>query len=210
MSEKAINTQRKTLKTLQKACRTIAQDQIWLIIIFCIYLSRVHNVKFKYFLLFSFYSECTQTSCNPPAAETDPNLLNDFKRSIIWDISVPERTVVALDFPGAGLKDIGAGGECPDGFKYSVRTTESDGAIKSKSYCKGGTASPLNVFRATTVTVEVPKGEKLESAAFNVKAAQRGKSEHFLLLIIHFTERKQPSKHTFMETSPTMIVTPSN
>lgn len=40
--------------------------------------------------------------------------------------------------------------------------------------------SDLNLLGATTVTIEVPKGEKLESAAFNVKATERGKFEHFL------------------------------
>ncbi|KAG7240166.1 hypothetical protein INR49_027304 [Caranx melampygus] len=49
--------------------------------------------------------ECTKTSCTPAAGEVDPNPLKDFKRSLKWDISVPERTVLTLDFPG-GLKEM--------------------------------------------------------------------------------------------------------
>lgn len=124
------------------------------------------NVKIKKTI------ECTKTSCKPSAAEIVPDQLNAFKRSLTWGISVPESTVLTLDFPG-GLKDISAGGTCPDGYQYSVNTTKSNGEIQSNNYCKGGTVSDLNLLGATTVTIEVPKGEKLESAAFNVKATER-------------------------------------
>lgn len=97
-----------------------------------------------------------------------------------WDISVPESTVITLDFPGGGLKEISAGVTCPDDYQYSVSTIKRSGEIQSNNYCKGGTVSDLNLLGATTVTIEVPKGEKLESAAFNVKATERGKFEHFL------------------------------
>lgn len=124
------------------------------------------NVKIKKTI------ECTKTSCKPSAAEIVPDQLNAFKRSLTWGISVPESTVLTLDFPG-GLKDISSGGTCPDAYQYSVNTTKSNGEIQSNNYCKGGTVSDLNLLGATTVTIEVPKGEKLESAAFNVKATER-------------------------------------
>lgn len=124
------------------------------------------NVKIKKTI------ECTKTSCTPSAAEIVPDQLNAFKRSLTWGISVPESTVLTLDFPG-GLKDISSGGTCPDAYQYSVNTTKSNGEIQSNNYCKGGTVSDLNLLGATTVTIEVPKGEKLESAAFNVKATER-------------------------------------
>ncbi|XP_069548820.1 CUB domain-containing protein 1 [Brachyistius frenatus] len=118
--------------------------------------------------------ECTASSCTPAAAEVDPNLFEDFKRSLTWDISVPERTVLSLDFPGDGLKDISAAENCQGGDEYSVTTIKSDGKIKSNGYCKGGPVSHLDLLRATTVTTEVPKGRELNETAFNVKAAPRG------------------------------------
>ncbi|XP_040909666.1 CUB domain-containing protein 1 [Toxotes jaculatrix] len=118
--------------------------------------------------------ECTKSSCTPTAGEVDPNLWTDFKRSLTWDISVPERTVLTLDFPGDGLKEASGTESCQDGYQYSVSTTRSDGNIKAKSYCRGGTVSHLDLFGATTVTVEVPKGGELDQTMFNVKAAPRG------------------------------------
>ncbi|XP_039977595.1 CUB domain-containing protein 1 [Xiphias gladius] len=118
--------------------------------------------------------ECTQSSCTPAAGEVHPNLLKDFKRYLTWDVSVPERTVLSLDFPGDGLKEISETENCQDGYQYSVSTTKSDGNIKTNSYCKGGTMSHLDLLGATTVTVEVPKGGELDQTAFDVKAAPRG------------------------------------
>ncbi|XP_029298643.1 CUB domain-containing protein 1 [Cottoperca gobio] len=125
----------------------------------------VYSVKMKKKI------ECTPSSCTPAAGEVDPDLFKDFKRSITWDISVPERTVLTLDFPG-GLKENTGAENCDDGLQYSVSTTKSDGKTKSNSYCKSGTVSQLDLLGATTVTVEVPKGVELD--AFTVKAAPRG------------------------------------
>lgn len=127
--------------------------------------------------MFSFHlTECTTSSCSPPAGQVDPNLLKDFPRSLKWDISVPERTVLTLDFPGDGLKEISGVGDCPGGYQYSVSTTKSDGSIKSGSYCSGGTVSQLDLQGATTVRVEVPKGGDLEQTVFSATTAPRGKS----------------------------------
>ncbi|KAI3358716.1 hypothetical protein L3Q82_015125 [Scortum barcoo] len=133
--------------------------------------------------------ECTQSSCTPAAGEVDRNLFQDFKRAITWDISVPERTVLTLDFPAGGLKETSETETCQDGFQYSVSTTKNDRNVKT-SYCKGGTVSHLNLLGATTVTVEVPKGGELDSA-FTVKAALRGKcmkyEKQFIYRAVHQT-----------------------
>ncbi|XP_042362271.1 CUB domain-containing protein 1 [Plectropomus leopardus] len=125
----------------------------------------VYSVKMKKNI------ECTQSSCTAAAGEIDPNLFKDFKRSLILDISIPERTVLTLDFPG-GLKEMSGAENCKDGYQYIVSTTKSDGNMKTNSYCKGGPDSPLKLLRATTVTVEVPKGGEVDP--FTVKATPRG------------------------------------
>ncbi|XP_022069363.2 CUB domain-containing protein 1 [Acanthochromis polyacanthus] len=117
---------------------------------------------------------CTESSCTPAAAEVDPELFKDFKRSLTWDVSVPEKTVLTLDFPAGGLKHISAEENCQDGYRYSVSTTKNDGKIKANSYCRGGALSHLDLLGATTVTAEVPKGGELDRTVFNVKAAPRG------------------------------------
>ncbi|KAG7500746.1 hypothetical protein JOB18_028164 [Solea senegalensis] len=118
--------------------------------------------------------ECTKSSCTPAAGEVDPNLFKEFKQSLTWDINVPERTVLTLDFPGGGLKEISGAETCKDGYQYSVSTTRSDGTIKAKNYCKGGKVSTMDLLGATTVTIDVPKDGELEQKVFNVKAAPRG------------------------------------
>ncbi|CAN9504087.1 unnamed protein product [Ophioblennius macclurei] len=117
--------------------------------------------------------ECTQSSCTPAAAEVDPDLFKDFKRSLTWDIGVPERTELNLDFPGDGLREIALEESCQDGYRYSVSTTKNDGSVKTSSFCKGGTVSRLDLLRATTVTVDAPKGGDLERTVFGIKAAPR-------------------------------------
>ncbi|XP_070702955.1 uncharacterized protein [Pempheris klunzingeri] len=132
--------------------------------------------------------ECTKTSCVPAAAEVDPDPFKDFKRSLTWAISVPERTVLTLDFPG-GLKEMAGTESCQDGFQYTVSTTKSDGKIITNSYCKGTTVPHLDLLGATTVTVDVPKGGQLDSAAFSVKAAPRGKC-----LLLQFVPNRGKNK----------------
>ncbi|XP_054461968.1 CUB domain-containing protein 1 [Anoplopoma fimbria] len=114
--------------------------------------------------------ECTQSSCTPAAGEVNPDIFKDFQRSLTWDISLPERTVLTLDFPG-GLKEMSGAEKCQDGQQYSVSTTNSEGKVKTNSYCEGGTVS-LHLLGATTVTAEVPTGSEVDS--FTVKAAPRG------------------------------------
>lgn len=117
--------------------------------------------------------ECTQSSCTPAAAEVDPDLFKDFERSLTWDIAVPERTELNLDFPGDGLREISAGESCPDGCRYSVSTSKNDGSSKTSSYCRGGSVSHLDLLRATTVTVDAPKGGDVEKTVFSIRAAPR-------------------------------------
>ncbi|KAM9737280.1 CUB domain-containing protein 1 [Menidia menidia] len=118
-------------------------------------------------------TECTMSSCTPNATQTEANLLQDFKRTLTWDITVPDRTVLTLDFPDDGLKQVSTTDECLDGYLYTVKTTSSDGKMKTNSFCKGGTVNDLNLLGSTTLTVEVPKGGDTKQTAFGFRAAPR-------------------------------------
>lgn len=147
------------------------------------------NVKISTLLLMyinkNFYPECTKTSCTPAAGEADPELFKDFRRSLWWDISVPERTVLTLDFPAVGLEEIPAIEKCKDGNQLSVSTTRSDGSVKVYSYCSGGKVSSLNLLGPTSIVMEVPKDGELDQTVFNAKAAPRGE---------YFIEKKRSSQ----------------
>lgn len=119
------------------------------------------------------FVECTKTLCAPDAAEVHSDLFEGFQRSLTWNIGVPDRTVLTLEFP-SGLAELSGAQKCPDGLQVSVSTTRSDRTVKSQRYCRSGTASRLELLGATSVTVEVPKEEELEGRAFTVTAAPRG------------------------------------
>lgn len=125
------------------------------------------------------FSECTKSLCTPTAAEVDPELFKGFKRSLIWDIVVPEHTVLSLIFSG-GLKLMSGVEKCPDDQQYTVTTTKSGGRVKTNSYCKSGALSQLDLLGLTTVATEVAKDGEPEATAFTVKAAPRGQSLFFV------------------------------
>lgn len=124
--------------------------------------------------VFFCLSACTNSSCTPAAGEVDPELFKGFKRSLTWDISLPEQTVLSMAFPD-GLNLMSGEAKCQDGHQYTVTTTKSEGIIKTNSYCKSGPLSQLDLLGATTVTTEVPKDGEPGATAFTVKAAARGK-----------------------------------
>ncbi|XP_077405296.1 CUB domain-containing protein 1 [Vanacampus margaritifer] len=116
--------------------------------------------------------ECTKNSCTPTAAELDPKLWKDFKRTLKWDISVPDRTTLTLE-PDDRLKQVAAQDKCQEGPQYSVSTTGSDGRIKTNIYCRGGPLSRLDLLGRTAVTVEASRGEEMYGTIFSAKAAPR-------------------------------------
>ncbi|KAM3858171.1 CUB domain-containing protein 1 [Diretmus argenteus] len=117
--------------------------------------------------------ECTTSSCSPATGAVQPDLFKEFKRSLTWDISVPAKTVLTLDFAGDGLKETTEPDTCKDGRRYSLSTTTSDGAVRTKSYCRGGPVSHLDLLGPTAVSADVPKGGDVEETAFTAKAALR-------------------------------------
>ncbi|KAM9838797.1 CUB domain-containing protein 1 isoform 2-T2 [Aulostomus maculatus] len=133
----------------------------------CLKPQDVYSVKMKKTI------ECTQSSCTPAAGDVSPDLFKDFSRSVTWDISVPNKTVLTLDFTGDGLKEISTPDKCQDGYQYTVSTTRREG-VKSTSYCRGGTLSHLDLPGQTTVSLEAPKDAELGETIFSVTAAPRG------------------------------------
>lgn len=112
---------------------------------------------------------CTETSCTPDVAQVNPDLFKGFKRTLTWDITLPPKTILTLDFPGTDLKDT-----CPDGFQYLVSSSKSDGTPKRTTYCRGSSVSSLNLPGDSTVQLEVPKDQDLPPTQFTAKAAARG------------------------------------
>lgn len=117
---------------------------------------------------------CTKTSCSPNTAEVDPTLFKGFKRMFTWNITLPQNTVLTLDFPGQGLEETFESESCKDGFRYVTTSRRSDGNTKQSSYCRGGSVSTLNLPGDTEVVLEVPREEAVPQTLFEAKAVQRG------------------------------------
>lgn len=116
--------------------------------------------------------ECTKTLCSPKAATVDPELFKGFKRTLTWDITVPPKTILTLDFHGPGLEE--TPDPCGDGFQYLITSKHSDGTAKKRSYCRGSSVSSLNVPGETNVILDLPKDLDLPQTQFTLRAAERG------------------------------------
>lgn len=117
--------------------------------------------------------ECTKTSCSPETAAVDPELFKGFKRTLLWDINSPPKTILTLDFPGPGLEE--TTGPCPDGVQYLVSYSKSEGPTTGSSYCRGSSMSSMSLpGEETLVQLEVPKDQDLPQTQFTAKAAERG------------------------------------
>ncbi|XP_024154038.1 CUB domain-containing protein 1 isoform X2 [Oryzias melastigma] len=118
--------------------------------------------------------DCTPTSCTPAAAEVDPNFFKDFKRTLMWDISLPSRTILSMSFPVGGVKEIDIGDSCQDGYSYTTSFIKKNGDLKTNSYCKGGTVTQLDFLEAPTLMAEVPGGAELTGKVFSISARPTG------------------------------------
>ncbi|KAJ0003465.1 hypothetical protein NQD34_008563, partial [Periophthalmus magnuspinnatus] len=116
--------------------------------------------------------ECTESSCTPDAAEIDLDLFKGFKQTLTWDISLPPKTVLTLDFPESGLEE--TSGSCPDGFQYFISSSKSDGTPIKSSYCRGTSLSSLYQSGQTNIILEVSKDQDLPLTLFRANAAKRG------------------------------------
>lgn len=115
---------------------------------------------------------CTKASCSPDAAAVDPALFKGFKRTLTWDVSVPPKTVLSLDFPSPGLEE--TPDSCADGFQYLIVSRSSDGAEKRKSYCRGSSVSSLSFLGETNVILDLPQDQDLPQTQFTLRAEERG------------------------------------
>ncbi|KAL0962512.1 hypothetical protein UPYG_G00340980 [Umbra pygmaea] len=113
--------------------------------------------------------KCTTDSCSPASGATQPSLFLEFNRTLVWELSVPENTVLSLDFPGDGLKEMTELELCQDGYQYNV-TTRTNGVVDSQTYCRNGPVSHLDIQSQVTVFLQVQKGGEVDSSVFTATA----------------------------------------
>ncbi|CAL8292612.1 unnamed protein product [Merluccius merluccius] len=122
--------------------------------------------------------ECTKDSCSPATGAVQASFLTQLPRNLTWrtfswDVSLPKRTVLTLDFPAPGLKETTAKDACQGGHKYSFHTTSAAGERKEKTFCSDGPVAQLSFLGKTSLAVQVPPGGELDVEAFTAKAVPR-------------------------------------
>ncbi|KAK6323581.1 CUB domain-containing protein 1-like [Coregonus clupeaformis] len=114
--------------------------------------------------------ECTNDTCSPAAGAAQPSLFSEFIRTLVWGLSVPEKTVLSLDFPGDRLKEMTESELCQDGYQYTVTRTSTEGEVKTQTYCRNGLVAHLHIPSQATVSLQVQKGREVDSSVFTATA----------------------------------------
>ncbi|KAM6974153.1 CUB domain-containing protein 1 isoform 1-T2 [Tautogolabrus adspersus] len=111
--------------------------------------------------------ECTKDACSPTTVETQPSILSELTRTFTWELKAPEKTVVSLDILGDGLMETSQ--PCPDGFQYSVTTSQTNGKSQTE-YCRGGSVTRLDLPNEAVVSLQVKPKAQVESVLFQASA----------------------------------------
>ncbi|XP_029519560.2 CUB domain-containing protein 1-like [Oncorhynchus nerka] len=117
--------------------------------------------------------ECTNDTCSPATGVAQPSLFSEFIRTLVWDLSVPEKTVMNLDFPVDRLKEMTESELCQDGYQYTVTRTNTEREVKTQTYCKNGLVAHLHIPSQATVSLQVPKGREVDSSIFTAKPIKK-------------------------------------
>ncbi|XP_019906071.2 CUB domain-containing protein 1 isoform X2 [Esox lucius] len=126
--------------------------------------------------------ECSKDSCSPATGAAQPSLFQEFNRTLVWGLSVPDKTVLSLDFPAEGLKEMTESGLCQDGYQYTVNMISTNGGVGSKTYCRNGSVTHLDIPSQTTVSLQVHNGREVGSSIFTATAKPMKKQSRMILV----------------------------
>lgn len=119
-------------------------------------------------------SECTTKSCNSHIVLADSGSLPlaSFNRRFSWNLKSPK--AFEIDFPGTGLRQINVTDRCPDGHSYTLQAT---GNVVIGKYCRAGRIANVQILNQGGFSVDIPAGEKLQRAQFDVHLGDEIKCE---------------------------------
>lgn len=82
---------------------------------------------------------------------------------------------MSLDFPGDRLKEMTESELCQDGYQYTVTRTNTEGEVKTQTYCKNGLVAHLHIPSQATVSLQVQKGREVDPSIFTAKPIKKRK-----------------------------------
>lgn len=84
-----------------------------------------------------------------------------------------------IGFASTGLRQINVTDRCPDRHSYTLQAFQTTGVVVIGKYCRGGRIASVQVLNQGSFSVEVPAGQKLQRAQFDVRVGGEIKCELF-------------------------------
>ncbi|XP_069549359.1 CUB domain-containing protein 1a [Brachyistius frenatus] len=122
--------------------------------------------------------ECTTKLCSGHIVQADSGSLPlvDFNRRFIWDLQASGPKAFKIDFTKAGLRQINPSERCPDRHTYALQAFQTTGTVDIGKYCRTGTISSAQILNQGSFSLDVPTGQKLQDAQFDMSAGEEIKS----------------------------------
>eukprot|EP00066_Takifugu_rubripes_P014553 XP_011603819.1 PREDICTED: CUB domain-containing protein 1-like [Takifugu rubripes] len=120
--------------------------------------------------------ECTTKSCNSHIvlADSGPLALARFNRRFSWNLKSAK--AFEIDFSDGGLRQIKVTDRCPDGHSYTLQAFQATGGVVIGKYCRVGRIANVQILNQGDFSVDIPAGEKLQRAQFDVHLGDEIKS----------------------------------
>lgn len=128
-----------------------------------------------------FFLVCSTKSCSSHVVQADAGSLPlvGFDRKFTWNLKASPPKAFAIDFSGAGLRQINATDRCPDRHSYTLHAFQATGNVLVGKYCRGGRIASAQILNQGSFSVDVPSGEKLQRGQFDVRVGDEIKCESF-------------------------------
>uniref|UniRef100_H2U5L0 CUB domain containing protein 1a n=1 Tax=Takifugu rubripes TaxID=31033 RepID=H2U5L0_TAKRU len=107
-------------------------------------------------------------------ADSGPLALARFNRRFSWNLKSAK--AFEIDFSDGGLRQIKVTDRCPDGHSYTLQAFQATGGVVIGKYCRVGRIANVQILNQGDFSVDIPAGEKLQRAQFDVHLGDEIKS----------------------------------
>lgn len=129
----------------------------------------------------NIFSVCSTKSCNSHIIQADSGSLPlvGFDRKFTWNLKASTPKAFEIDFASTGLRQINVTERCPNRHSYTLQAFQTTGNVVIGKYCREGPIASAQILNQGSFSVDVPAGEKLQWAQFDVRVGDEIKCELF-------------------------------
>lgn len=122
--------------------------------------------------------ECTTKLCNGHIIQADSDSLPllEFNRKFTWNLKAPATKAFKIDFNNLGVRQINPSERCPDRHSYTLQAFQATGNVAVGKYCRMGPVGSAQILNQGSFSLDVPAGQKLQNAQFDVSVGEEIKS----------------------------------